>query len=78
MVLFDCVPPWRARSLSLYPTPNGLGEVAGYIGRVGSSYDVTYNNYFVLQLCSLIVAPAFFSAGLYATIGILYHFINPT
>lgn len=48
------------------------GEVVGYIGRVGSSYNVTYNNYFIAQLCALIIAPAFFSAGLYATISIMY------
>lgn len=51
---------------------NVAGEVVGYIGRVGSSYNVTYNNFFIAQLCALIIAPAFFSAGLYATIGIMY------
>jgi hypothetical protein len=50
----------------------GLGEVIGYIGRVGSAYDVTLNNYFIIQIVCLIIAPAFFSAALYVTIGKLY------
>jgi hypothetical protein len=49
-----------------------LGETVGYIGRVGSAYDVTLNNYFIMQIVCLIISPAFFSAGLYLTIGNLY------
>jgi RTA1 like protein len=45
------------------------GETVGYIGRVGSAYDVTYNMWFIMQVVCLIIAPAFFSAGLYLTIG---------
>jgi RTA1 like protein len=48
------------------------GETVGYIGRVGSAYDVTWNNYFIMQIVCLIIAPAFLSAGLYITIGNLY------
>lgn len=44
-------------------------ETIGYIGRVGSAYNVTLDNYFIMQICCLIIAPAFFSAGLYLTIG---------
>src|SRR5947207_12407612 len=51
-----------------------LGETIGYIGRVGSAFDVTLNNYFIMQICCLIISPAFFSAGLYLTIGNLYTF----
>jgi hypothetical protein len=50
----------------------GIGEAVGYIGRVGSAYDVTLNNYFIMQIVCLIISPAFFSAGLYVTIGNLY------
>jgi hypothetical protein len=50
----------------------GLGELIGYIGRVGSAYDVLLNNYFLVQIVCLIIAPAFFSAALYVTIGKLY------
>jgi len=50
-----------------------LGEVIGYAGRVGSAYDVTLNNYFLIQIVCLVIAPAFFSAGLYLTIGNLFH-----
>ena len=49
-----------------------IAEVIGYIGRVGSAYDVTLDVYFILQICCLIFAPAFFSAGLYLAIGTLY------
>lgn len=49
-----------------------VGEMIGYIGRTGSAFDVTLNNYFIMQICCLIISPAFFSAGLYLTIGNLY------
>jgi hypothetical protein len=49
-----------------------VGEVVGYIGRVGSAFDVTYDIYFIIQICCLIFAPAFYSAALYWTIGVLY------
>jgi len=47
----------------------GVGETIGYIGRVGSAYDVTLNLYFIMQVTCLIISPALFSAGLYVTIG---------
>ena len=47
----------------------GIGETVGYIGRVGSAYDVTLNMYFIMQVTCLIISPALFSAGLYVTIG---------
>jgi RTA1 like protein len=49
-----------------------LGEIIGYIARVGSAYDVTYDIYFIMQICCLIFAPAFFSAALYLAMGTLY------
>lgn len=49
-----------------------LAELIGYIGRVGSAFDVTLDIYFIIQICCLIFAPAFFSAGLYLAIGTLY------
>jgi len=49
-----------------------IGETIGYVGRVGSAYDVTLNNYFLVQIVCLIISPAFFSAALYVTIGNLY------
>ena len=48
------------------------GEMIGYIARVGSAYDVTYDIYFIMQICCLIFAPAFFSAALYLAIGTLF------
>jgi RTA1 like protein len=53
-----------------------IGEIIGYIGRVGSAFDVTKDIYFIIQICCLIFAPAFYSAALYWTIGILYNFAN--
>ena len=49
-----------------------IGEIIGYIGRVGSAFDVTYDIYFIIQICCLIFAPAFYSAALYWTIGLMY------
>jgi hypothetical protein len=60
------------RSCSFQPVLN-LGEIIGYIARVGSAYDVTYDIYFIMQICCLIFAPAFFSAALYLAMGTLYH-----
>jgi hypothetical protein len=48
------------------------GELIGYIGRTGSAFDVTLNNYFIMQITCLIISPAFFSAALYLTIRNLY------
>jgi RTA1 like protein len=50
----------------------GIGEIIGYCGRVGSAFDVTRDIYFLIQICCLIIAPAFFSAALYWTMSVLY------
>jgi hypothetical protein len=50
----------------------GIGETVGYIGRTGSAFNVTWNDYFIMQIVCLIISPAFFSAGLYVTIGNMY------
>lgn len=44
----------------------------GYIARVGSAYNVTLVAYSTMQFVCLVLSPAFFSAGLYLTIGNLY------
>jgi RTA1 like protein len=69
MVLQHIVRSWRNRYLENLCRTLMSGETIGYIGRVGSAYDVTLNNYFIMQICCLIISPAFFSAALYLTIG---------
>src|SRR5579859_652054 len=50
----------------------GIGEILGYIGRVGSSFDVMSDPFYTIQLVLLALSPGFFSAGLYLTISNLY------
>jgi RTA1 like protein len=44
----------------------------GYISRALGARDVTYVNYFLIQIACTVISPAFFSAGLYLTIGNMY------
>jgi len=44
-----------------------------YIGRALGSTDVTNVDYFLIQIAGTVISPAFFSAGLYLTIGNLYY-----
>jgi len=73
-LVFQCIVcPWRTwYSLITFRNMLMIGETIGYVGRVGSAYDVTLNNYFLVQIVCLIISPAFFSAALYVTIGNLY------
>lgn len=48
------------------------GETLGYIARALGSNDVTYVDYFLIQIACLVISPALFSAGLYLTIGNMY------
>ncbi|PVG02014.1 RTA1-domain-containing protein [Serendipita vermifera] len=50
-------------------TVGGLMEVIGWIGRLLSSSDPTKTNAFLIQIISLIIAPAWLSAGCYAITG---------
>ena len=72
MVLQHAFLPWRPWFGSSRTVLNATGEIIGYVGRVGSAFDVTYNNYFLMQVVCLVISPAFFSAALYLTIGNLY------
>lgn len=50
----------------------GLGlEFAGYVGRVLSFEDMTNEQYYILQLCTLTIAPAFIMAGIYYLFALL-------
>jgi len=48
------------------------GETLGYIARALGANDVTYVDYFLIQIACLVISPALFSAGLYLTIGNMY------
>ncbi len=47
----------------------GVGELAGWGGRYWAANSPCDNNAFLMQICSLIIAPCFFSAGLYIIMG---------
>jgi len=42
-----------------------ITEIIGYVGRLGSHKNVFDGNAFIMQICCLTIAPAFFSAGIY-------------
>jgi RTA1 like protein len=46
-----------------------IAEVIGYVGRIISHFDPFDQNGFLIQICCLTIAPAFFAAGIYFTLG---------
>lgn len=46
-----------------------IAEVIGYAGRIISHHDPFSQNGFLIQICCLTLAPAFFSAAIYFTLG---------
>lgn len=46
-----------------------VAEVVGYAGRIMSHFDPFGQNGFLIQICCLTIAPAFFAAGIYFTLG---------
>jgi RTA1 like protein len=46
-----------------------VAEVVGYVGRIMSHSDPFGQNGFLIQICCLTIAPAFFAAGIYFTLG---------
>jgi hypothetical protein len=54
----------------------GITEIIGYAARTYSWYDETNLNAFLAQTCTLIIAPAFFSAALYVIFGIIIHIVG--
>lgn len=43
-------------------------EVVGYIGRIGLHFNVFIDTWFIMYLCCLTIAPAFFSAAIYLSL----------
>ncbi|KAG8831549.1 hypothetical protein FRC17_003000 [Serendipita sp. 399] len=54
----------------------GIMEILGWVGRLQSSFDVTKPTPYLMQIITLIIAPAWFSAGCYAVTGALIHRIG--
>lgn len=50
-------------------TLGSISEVLGYVGRVISHHDPFNENGFLIQICCLTIAPAFFTAGIYFCLG---------
>lgn len=57
-------------------TVGGIMEVLGWVGRLLSSFDPTQPSPYLMQIITLIIAPAWFSAGCYAVTGALIHRIG--
>ncbi|KAG8817643.1 hypothetical protein FRC17_011133 [Serendipita sp. 399] len=53
----------------------GIMEILGWVGRLQSSFDVTKPTPYLMQIITLIIAPAWFSAGCYAVTGALVRLI---
>lgn len=57
-------------------TAGGLMEIIGWIGRLQSSSDPYSSNAFVMQIVTLVIAPAWLSAGCYQVTGSLIYRIG--
>lgn len=57
-----------------------LGEIIGYAGRIGMSQgnNVFLDTYFIIYLCCLTIAPAFFSAAVYLSLSRIITIYAPT
>lgn len=54
-----------------------VGEVVGYAGRILSHFDPFSQNGFLIQICCLTIAPAFFAAAIYFTLGDIVRAVSP-
>ncbi len=60
---------WRAhRTFGIVMVIGCIGEVAGYAGRILSWENPFGQTGFLMQICSLTIAPAFFAAAIYLCI----------
>ncbi|KAK1920776.1 RTA1 like protein-domain-containing protein [Papiliotrema laurentii] len=57
--------------------PGGILEIVGWAGRLWSHYKVLNSNPFIMQICTLILGPAFFSAWAYTLLGYCITFLGP-
>lgn len=56
---------WRTWGFFIAMTLGCVFEVVGYLGRIMAHSDLTGENPFLIQICCLTFAPAFFAAGIY-------------
>lgn len=68
---------WRKTAFAIAIIIGCIAEVIGYVGRVISYGDPFDQNGFLIQVCCLTIAPAFFSASKYFTSGDLVTGISP-
>lgn len=61
---------WRHRTwgFSIAMILGTILEIIGYGGRIGLHYDVFIDTWFIMYLCCLTIAPAFFSAAVYLSL----------
>ncbi|ERF68052.1 hypothetical protein EPUS_06442 [Endocarpon pusillum Z07020] len=59
----------RKRAFWIAAVLGCIAEVIGYAGRIISHYNPFSENGFLIQICCLTIAPAFFSAAIYFTLG---------
>ncbi|KAL7419921.1 hypothetical protein Q5752_005839 [Cryptotrichosporon argae] len=66
-----CVQAWRARQWVIYPSLvlGALIEVLGWSGRLWSSKNLYLLTPYLMQICTLIMAPVWFSAYCYTALG---------
>lgn len=60
---------WRTYSFSIPIAIGCICEVIGYVGRILSYNNPFETTGFLIQICCLTIAPAFYSAAIYFTIG---------
>lgn len=71
LTLFSLYFTFRRKLWFLSFALGGILETLGWGARVGAHIDVCNKNLFIMQICCLILAPAFFTATLYILLGIL-------
>lgn len=54
-----------------------IGEIVGYAGRIISHFDPFSQIGFLIQICCLTIAPAFFAAAIYFTLGDIVRAVSP-
>ncbi|WEW56787.1 Envelope glycoprotein gp160 [Emydomyces testavorans] len=68
---------WRSYMYSIPIILGGVTEVIGYVGRI-LLYDNPFDqNGFLIQICCLTIAPAFYSAGIYFCIADIVRLFGP-
>lgn len=77
--LIHSLQAWRAKYWVVYPTLvlGALIEILGWSGRLWSSENVLFITPFLVQICTLIMAPVFFSAFDYIMLGIAIRRLGP-